>query len=86
MRISKHAKTERQCSKVPKRAANVVNLTHVRQKNANANGEEVELLAISEQNKTQQQDERVLPDLELELIDKELEQLFNNQLVVMNHS
>ena len=26
-------KTERQCSKVPKRAVNTVNLTHVRQKN-----------------------------------------------------
>ena len=46
----------------------------------------MELLAISEENKTQQQDERVFPDWELELIDKELEQLFNNQLVMMNHS
>lgn len=44
----------------------------------------VKLMAISGENKVQQQEKLALPNWKLELTDEELEQLYNDQLVIMN--
>ena len=44
----------------------------------------VKLMAISGENKVRQQEKLALPNWKLELTDEELEQLYNNQLVIMN--
>ena len=44
----------------------------------------VKLMAISRENKVRQQEKLALPNWKLELTDEELEQLYNDQLVIMN--